>query len=371
SAQTAGMDKVWFRGFNDAEYMGWRPREWQNIMPNYKITMYLQRMLPLGAQLYRLQYEFGEGTVLLPEYLQRLHAQQELLKRWMYSLPEEFELTLSKVTQFTNSTHRSSGENTNLLMDFKELIMMYALYSTFMIRANRVALLGMLDENLTAPATSMGMRVFGVRDYFEAVAQTGHDQHFDRNVSMWQKNLSFHSCRMLCYESMDILCDVVQLSFILRLDLFTYGTTYVAIAGEMLNVLISQLGVDDANEKWKTKTRLGHVLCLLRSLQHWAPALYMFVYGIQALSDPSIVLDVDDMKKQGVEGNADVTTTGQTHGQVAERGSDKAVSDTEMPNPFPPNHIINLIVADLDVSLATFLAPAYPMLLLKIFASKV
>ncbi|KAJ1778284.1 hypothetical protein LPJ77_002309 [Coemansia sp. RSA 2523] len=371
STQTAGVDKVWFRGFNDAEYAGWRPREWQNIMPNYKITMYLQRMLPLGAQLYQLQCQFGNGTLSLAEYLQRLHAQQELLKRWMYSLPEEFELTLAKVTQFTNSTPRSSGENTNLLMDFKELIMMYALYSTFMIRANRVALLGMLDENLAAPATSMGMRVFGLRDYFEAVAQTGHDHHFDGNISMWQKNLAFHSCRMLCYESMDILCDVVQLSFILRLDLFTYGTSYVAIAGEMLNVLISQLGVDDANEKWKTKKRLGHVLCLLRSLQHWAPALYMFVYGIQALSDPSIVLDVDDMKKHeaeaAVSGVPDVTTP--IH--IEERRSDKAANDTEMPNPFPPNHIINLIVADLDVSLATFLAPAYPMLLLKIFASKV
>ncbi|KAJ2259838.1 hypothetical protein EV176_006826 [Coemansia sp. RSA 451] len=139
----------------------------------------------------------------------------------------------------------------------------------------------------------------------------------------------------------------------------------------MLNVLISQLGVDDANEKWKTKKRLGHVLCLLRSLQHWAPALYMFVYGIQALSDPSIVLDVDDMKKHeaeaAVSGVPDVTTP--IH--IEERRSDKAANDTEMPNPFPPNHIINLIVADLDVSLATFLAPAYPMLLLKIFASKV
>ncbi|KAJ2795052.1 hypothetical protein H4R21_005268, partial [Coemansia helicoidea] len=106
-------------------------------------------------------------------------------------------------------------------------------------------------------------------------------------------NLEFHKHRMHCYESIDILCNVVQLNFMLQLDLFTYGTTYVAIAGEMLNVLISQLGVEDHHVKWAAKTHLGHVLRLLRSLQHWAPALYMFVYGIQALSDPSLVLEVD------------------------------------------------------------------------------
>ncbi|KAJ2453758.1 hypothetical protein GGF42_003753 [Coemansia sp. RSA 2424] len=43
----------------------------------------------------------------------------------------------------------------------------------------------------------------------------------------------------------------------------------------------------------------------------------------------------------------------------------------EMISPFPPNHIISLIVDDLHTSLATFLAPAYPVLLLKIFASSV
>ncbi|KAJ2308481.1 hypothetical protein IWW55_000418 [Coemansia sp. RSA 2706] len=387
SQQTKDVGEVWFRGFTDPEYLGWRPTEWNEIKPNYKITVYLQRMLPLGAQLYRMQCRFGEGKLSLAEYLQHLHTQQELLKRWLYSLPEEFEITLAKVTHFTKGAtgQRSPSENKNLLMDFKELIMTYALYSTFMIRANRVALLGMLQENLAAPATSMGMRIFGLRDYFDAVAQTGQDCDFGAGgSSMWQKNLAFHKCRMQCYESMDILCDVVQLSFILRLDLFTYGTTYVAIAGEMLNVLISQLGVDDCNEKWKTKTRLGHVLCLLRSLQHWAPALYMFVYGIQALSDPSIVLDVEPDAQRGSSSehdssNVSPTATAiasaesdQAHPRPAPKDSGKATGEpAEMPNPFPPKHIINRIVADLDVSLATFLAPAYPMLLLKIFASKV
>ncbi|KAJ2672079.1 hypothetical protein IWW42_002982 [Coemansia sp. RSA 1085] len=390
SQQTQNLNKVWFRGFNDSEYKGWRPTEWNEIKPNYKITVYLQRMLPLGAQLYRLQCRFSEGSLPLAEYLQHLHTQQELLKRWLYSLPEEFEITLAKVTRFTKEAvgQRSPGENKNLLMDFKELIMTYALYSTFMIRANRIALMGMLQENLTAPATSMGMRIFGLRDYFEAVAQTGQECSFGLGEhSMWQKNLAFHKCRMQCYESMDILFDVVQISFILRLDLFSYGTTYVAIAGEMLNVLISQLGVDDQNERWKTKTRLGHVLCLLRSLQHWAPALYMFVYGIQALSDPSIVLeDMSEVAqsrsscqeevpngKATIVGADGVGVTPEKHSN--QRPSQSAGSDTtdanEMPNPFPPNHIINLVAADLDVSLATFLAPAYPMLLLKIFTSKV
>ncbi|KAJ2158853.1 hypothetical protein GGF46_003472 [Coemansia sp. RSA 552] len=377
--QTQNVESVWFRGFDHPEYEGWRPREWREIKPNYKITLYLQRMLPLGAQLYRLQCEFSSGNVSVFEYLQRLHSQQELLKRWLYSLPEEFEITLAKVTQYranagTGRQPSPSVENKNLIMDFKELIMTYALYSTFIIRANRVALLGMLKGDISCPGTTMGMRVFGMRDYFEAVEQSGDCDFGTVECSMWQKNLAFHKCRMQCYESMDILCDVVQLSFIMRLDLFTYGTTYVAIAGEMLNVLISQLGVSDSAEKWKTKTRLGHALCLLRSLQHWAPALYLFVYGIQAISDPSIVIEDDGMSRRVGKQVQNSESADGSHAQGAAKqgGAEPGDEDnTGISNPFPKNHIINLIADDLDVSLAAFLAPAYPMLLLKIFASTV
>ncbi|KAJ1730680.1 hypothetical protein LPJ61_002890 [Coemansia biformis] len=359
--QTRGVTEVWFRGFDDPEFEGWRPAAWREIKPNYQITVHLQRMLPLGAQLYRLQYDFSSKHLSLADYLQQLHTQQELLKRWLYSLPESFELTLAKVTKFTGSeaARRSPCENRNLIMDFKELIMTYALYSTFMIRANRVALLGMLGEDVTAPATSMDMRVFGLRDYLDAPEREDGARVGDFGAgasSKWQKNLAFHKYRMHCYEAIDVLCDVVQLNFILQLDLFTYGTTFVAIAGEMLNVLISQLGIEDRQVKWGAKTRLGHVLCLLRSLQHWAPALYLFVYGIQALCDPSLVLEPEE--------SDEVPATGRSS------RSDRApAADSDMKNPFPRNHIINLIVDDLDVSLATFIAPAYPVLLLKIFAS--
>ncbi|KAJ2475678.1 hypothetical protein IWW47_006457, partial [Coemansia sp. RSA 2052] len=180
-------------------------------------------------------------------------------------------------------------------MEFKELVMTFGLYHMLLVRANRVALLGMINESTAAPATSMHMQVFGFRDYYEAADQCAGGVDFgSEEYGMWQKNQAFHKCRMQCYESMNILCDVVQLSFMLRLNLFTYGTTYVVIAGEMLNVLISQMGVRDRQVQWKTKTRLAHVLCLLRSLQHWAPAIYLFAYGIQALSDPAMVLESGD-----------------------------------------------------------------------------
>ncbi|KAJ1814944.1 hypothetical protein LPJ56_002836 [Coemansia sp. RSA 2599] len=382
-----GSKQVWFRGFNDPEYSGWRPAEWKKITPNYKITAYLQRMLPLGAHLYRIQREFCEGQRSLGSYLQQLQSQQELLKRWMYSLPKEFEITQEKVLRLTRAAFSpaSHGDDANLIMDFKELVMTYGLYNTFLIRANRVALLGMLGENLSSPATTMHTRAFGLRDYIEAAdlglaaSGFGTGAGAAEEFSLWERNTMFHRCRMQCYESIDILCNVVQLSFMLRLNLFSYGTTYVAIAGEVLSVLVGHMGIRDKSSMRKTKMRLGHVLCLLRSLQHWAPAVYMFVNGIQALSDPSLVLEVDDAKMQelirkqkpdeqqriaGILG-ADSQQKDPVGGAL---GSD-ALQQSSAANPFPPNHIINLIVDDLDSTLTAFLAPAYPMLLLKIFAT--
>ncbi|KAJ2892205.1 hypothetical protein GGI21_005665 [Coemansia aciculifera] len=270
------------------------------------------------------------------------------------------------------------------------------------------------------------MQVFGFRDYYEAVDQgavdAGGADFGSKEYGMWQKNQAFHKCRMQCYESMNILCDVVQLSFMLRLNLFTYGTTYVVIAGEMLNVLISQMGVKDTQVQWKTKTRLAHVLCLLRSLQHWAPAIYLFAYGIQALSDPAMVLETSDSATTSTRtAAAEATRSGAgkkeqmpaTHPMSAllnpslpsgyssadssafanspsapsssrfstpaarhllrSGHAAQAVSGNtpEMLSPFPPNHIISLIVDDLQTSLAKFLAPVYPVFLIKLFASSV
>ncbi|KAJ2777221.1 hypothetical protein GGI15_004583 [Coemansia interrupta] len=381
SAQSPGPSAVWFRGFNDAEFSSWRPPEWRKITPNYKITAYLQRMLPLGAHLYGIQREFCEGRRSLSSYLQQLQTQQELLKRWMYSLPKEFEITQEKVLRLTRAAFNpaSHGEDANLIMDFKELVMTYGLYNTFLIRANRVALLGMLGENLDAPATTMHTRAFGLRDYIEAVDQglgpaaAGWLGASDSGgeSSQWEHNMAFHRCRMQCYESIDILCNVVQLSFMLRLNLFSYGTTYVAIAGEVLSMLVGQMGIRDRASMRKTKMRLGHVLCLLRSLQHWAPAIYMFANGIQALSDPRMVLDVGEDKMDELARKQRPEEQQRVAGILgAEPPQGAGAKDGGAPpNPFPPNHIINLIVDDLDSTLTTFLAPAYPMLLLKIFAS--
>ncbi|KAJ2686403.1 hypothetical protein H4R19_006714, partial [Coemansia spiralis] len=38
----------------------------------------------------------------------------------------------------------------------------------------------------------------------------------------------------------------------------------------------------------------------------------------------------------------------------------------EFPNPFPQNHVITQILDDLGLSLAEFLAPSFPILLLKL-----
>ncbi|KAJ1856662.1 hypothetical protein LPJ57_007191, partial [Coemansia sp. RSA 486] len=122
---------------------------------------------------------------------------------------------------------------------------------------------------------------------------------------------------------------------------------------------------------------------------HWAPAVYMFVNGIQALSDPSLVLDVDDAKmqdlirkqkpdeQQRIAGILGADTQQQKDSPVGSNGAigpetlhnQTSSSSSSFGNPFPPNHIINLIVDDLDSTLTAFLAPAYPMLLLKIFAT--
>ncbi|KAJ2810960.1 hypothetical protein FBU31_007873, partial [Coemansia sp. 'formosensis'] len=204
-------------------------------------------------------------------------------------------------------------------------------------------------------------------------------------------------------------------------NFYTLGSMVVFSICDLLVMNISSIKNRDPIIAWRAKSKLSNVFNILRLLRHWAPALNMFVAGFKALSDPDLCIDEprnsatlqrDGMNPEmldlkvsavGSEGEGDINgdITGLLHHkrrkgngqqQALRAANDSAYAQREavsvvapgyvkrdetlsyhaaepipeFANPFPPAHVVSLIIKDLGLSLAEFLAPAYPILLLRL-----
>ncbi|KAJ1948823.1 hypothetical protein EC988_005015 [Linderina pennispora] len=293
------------------------------------------------------------------------------------------------------------------------------LYHTSMIRANRFVMKAMLGEPLSAPAPNVETQVFGIRDLYDST--TSPKQVRD---SIGHMNFYFHGCRIQAVKSANSLCHLVQAAYACKFNFYTLGSPIIFSIFELMVVHISFLRSRDSDIGWRAKSRLANIFNILRMLRHWAPALHTFVAGIRCLSDPTLCLDNPPNMSKLRNGMIDASmlamtdmpaNSGETSDEDAggnepeskrrrramSRGTaldsledarknietstaplgsqqpvdvkrDETLSYNaadpipEFPNPYPPNHVITLIIKDLGLSLAEFLAPSYPILLLKL-----
>ncbi|KAJ1849597.1 hypothetical protein LPJ73_003698, partial [Coemansia sp. RSA 2703] len=333
----------------------------------------------------------------------------ERMRAWRTMLPAALVLDGDMVAAYQLAIRPGSAASVREIdlraARVKEAVGLLLVYHTFVVRANRLVMKRLLGERM-GPAPDVVTGAFGVRDLYDCPEVAGTE-------GLGVLNMRFHGCRLQAAESASALCSLVQAFYACRFNLYTLGSPVVFAACELLAVSASALRNRDAHMAWRAKARLSNVFNVLRMLRHWAPALHVFVAGIRVLSDPLLCLDepsapsnacelsegsVADvkeeedavlpvMRRRGVRlpGALESVRDARTNilHSIAPRGvrlsTDVRRDETlsyraadpvpEFPNPFPKRHVISLIIGDLGLSLAEFLAPAYPILLLKLGAA--
>ncbi|KAJ2450044.1 hypothetical protein EV183_004540 [Coemansia sp. RSA 2336] len=413
-----------FCGPSDPEFMSMRPPNSPCFGRESLTGAYLQQLLVVYAKFFVLKCQARAGKVDLCRLLKGLWAFRERMDVWRNSLPPSMVLDHSLVADYLETIKPESSATSREIdlkaSHLKDVIMLLLAYHTFLVRANRFVMKMMLGEPLDVPPPDISTLAFALRDLYDSKTSPPVVAE-----SIGYMNMYFHGCRIQAIKSANALCSIAQAAYLCKFNFYTLGSQIVFTMLEILVVYVSFLGNYDENIAWRSKSRLSNVFNILRMLRHWAPALHVFVAGIKALSDPRFyleeprnfnaikreildpaMLDMSDSPidsaaasdaeesgsvlpkrrrvvrmPQALESPSDARTNIMT--SIAPHGSaepgvrrDETLSYRaadpipEFPNPFPPNHIISLVIKDLGLSLAEFLAPAYPILLLKIIPSQ-
>ncbi|KAJ1880766.1 hypothetical protein H4R99_005047 [Coemansia sp. RSA 1722] len=421
-ADPQNRPRIRFRGPSDAEFMHIRPEGSPCFDRASMSGSYMQQLLVIFAKFFVQAGQARRGNTGLGQLLKGLWVYKERMRMWRYSLPPELVLDNTMVDQYLDIINPASPATQREIdirsSRLKDIIMLLMTYHTFVVRANRYVMKMMLGEPLNVPAPDVSTMGFGIRDLYDSKTSPQMVQE-----GLGHMNMYFHGCRIQAIKSANALCSIIQAAYACRFNFYTLGSPIIFTVFELLVVYISFLHNHDANIVWRSKARLSNIFNILRMLRHWAPALHMFVAGIKALSDPTLCLEEPrnfntfkrevmdpamlDMSDSPVDSAAvsddesdntlmppkrrrvvrlpralETIKDARTNilNSIAPRGiklsTDVKRDETlsyraadpipEFPNPFPPKHIISLIIRDLGLSLADFLAPAYPILLLKL-----
>ncbi|KAJ2553612.1 hypothetical protein EV175_002879 [Coemansia sp. RSA 1933] len=418
-----------FRGPNDEEFMRMRPEGSPCFNRRAVSAAYTQQLLVIFAGFNILISKAKRNEGGLENILKGLWIFKERMRAWRNSLPSDLVLDNGLVSEYLEAISPSSTASPRdidvMASQLKDIIMMLMLYHTFLVRANRYVMKLMLGERIDLPPPDVSTAAFGIRDLYDCTT-------LPPMVSggLGFMNMYFHGCRIQAITSANALCSLVQAAYACKFNFYTIGSPIIFTMFEVLVTYVSFLRSRDDSIRWRAKSRLSNVFNILRMLRHWAPALNLFVAGIKNLSDPHLCLEeprnfqvfkrnvldpaMMDMSEspvdslgvsedenraplsmlppkrrrvvhlpQALESTNDARTNIMT--SSAPPGTTQSRSDVkrdetlsyraanpipELPNPFPPKHIISLIIKDLDLSMAEFLAPAYPILLLRLTPAK-
>ncbi|KAJ2730516.1 hypothetical protein IW152_005182 [Coemansia sp. BCRC 34962] len=431
-ASTEPRPNIRFRGPSDPEFMRLRPQGSPCFNRAATSGSYIQQLLVVFARVLAEQDKVRKGLVGFDKLLKGLWAFKERMRAWRYSLPADLVVDNSMVAGYLDAIRAESQASPDEIdlkaARLKDAIVLFLTYHSFIIRANRFVMKAMLGEPLDLPPPDISTAAFNIRDLYDSTTPSQVVE-----ASLGDMNFAFHGCRTQALESGNALCNIVQAVYMCRFNFYTLGSTVVFSISDLLAMNISLLKNRDANIAWRAKSKLSNVFNILRLLRHWAPALNMFVAGFKALSDPDLCIDEPcnsttiqregmspgmlDLKTSPTSLNGDGDFSGdekmglpsQKRRKVAELqklasmtpsddGAEKFASNSnpeaasvvapgcvkrdetlsyhaaepipEFANPFPPTHVVSLIIKDLGLSLAEFLAPAYPILLLRLIPAR-
>ncbi|KAJ2401394.1 hypothetical protein GGI23_001427 [Coemansia sp. RSA 2559] len=416
--------KLRFRGPSDDEFMRMRPEGSPCFNRRAVNAAYMQQLLVIFAGFNVRISSAKRNEDGLEQMLKGLWIFKERMRAWRHSLPSDLVLDNGLVSKYIDAISPSSTASPRdidiMASQLKDIIMTLMLYHTFLARANRYVMKMMLGERIDLPPPNVNTAAFGIRDLYDCTTLPPMVSE-----GLGYMNMYFHGCRIQAISSANALCSLVQAAYACKFNFYTLGSPIIFTMFEVLVTYVSFLRNRDENINWRAKSRLSNVFNILRMLRHWAPALNLFVAGIKSLSDPHLCLeeprnfqafkrDVMDpammdmtespvgslgvseddecgrtsmlpLKRQRVvrlpralettnDARTNIMTSSaplgaRSHSNVKrdETLSYRAADPIpEFPNPFPQKHIISLIIKDLDLSLAEFLAPAYPILLLKL-----
>lgn len=279
-----------------------------------------------------------------------------------------------------------------------EILYVHMMFDSLRLKAHRIGLIILMHEDLEMVRNFQHSRVFAVSEIpIEPSREPIMGSHAED--SAWFKELMESA-----NETASHLYTLLKFNHQFGFDLHAYTVVIVGTLLQLGLVYVGQVQSQDSQVAWQAMLRLARILGMIRSLDRWGPALYIFTNILKALGRSDLIMrlpspetrarlvadtrkptstgsrsmsvDSDGSANQNKRKNEDSNMHGdekryefsdQHHGDphsvTNSLDSPNSMNEDEfVANPFPPDHVISHIMKEQNVSTATFFSPTLPIL---------
>ncbi|KAJ2737019.1 hypothetical protein IW152_000282 [Coemansia sp. BCRC 34962] len=403
-------------------------------------------LLSIICELYLRQYKIGNrfNRILRGEksgryYISYLQEWDRQMLEWRQSLPAYLRDDLgelARTTQPLDGRRRRmnlSGLSENEMWMKRhqwnqevgraiEVLYVHMVFDMVRIKAHRVGLMVLLHEDLDMVRNFQCSKAFASLELpplpnGEPPVLVSHSEDAEH----------FRTYAAAANDAASHLYTLLKFSHQFGLDLHGFTTVIIGTLLQASLVYVGQVQSRDSRLAWHAMLRLARILGMIRSLDRWGPALYIFTNILKALGRPELILQMPSpetraqlaadtrrptaisgrsmsvdsaattesdpcmdsccyplvpasgfvcsnsrgkRKNDGLDSHGDEKRYefsdhhhGDPHSVSGSLDSPLSLADEdEVPNPFPPEHVISHIMREQKVSTATFFSPTLPIL---------
>ncbi|KAJ2451555.1 hypothetical protein EV183_003540 [Coemansia sp. RSA 2336] len=201
-----------------------------------------------------------------------------------------------------------------------EVIYVHMMFEMARIKAYRIGLMMLMHEDLDMVRNFQHSKAFTIQDLPRLAHKTPITGTYEEDRDL------FHYFAEAASKAASHVYDMLKFNQQFGLDLHAYGTTIISTLLQVSLVYVGQVQSRDVRLAWHAMLRLARILAMIRSLDRWGPALYIFTNILKALGRPELILQVPspqtraqlaaDTRKPAVtqdrSGSVDSTGTGES-----------------------------------------------------------
>ncbi|KAJ2798069.1 hypothetical protein H4R20_004955, partial [Coemansia guatemalensis] len=167
-----------------------------------------------------------------------------------------------------------------------EVLYVHMMFEMTRVKAHRIGLMMLLHEDLDMVRNFQYSKAFTVQDLPRLAHKAPLNDTYEEDREL------FHNLAEAANEAASHVYDMLKFNYQFGFDLHAYSTIIISTLLQVSLVYVGQVQSGDTRLAWHAMLRLARILGMIRSLDRWGPALYIFTNILKALGRPELILRV-------------------------------------------------------------------------------
>ncbi|KAJ2497030.1 hypothetical protein GGH96_005398 [Coemansia sp. RSA 1972] len=167
-----------------------------------------------------------------------------------------------------------------------EVLYVHMMFEMARIKAHRVGLMMLMHEDLDMVRNFQYSKAFTIQELPRLAHKAPVTGSYEEDRDL------FHHFAEAANEAAAHVYDMLKFNQQFGLDLHAYSTIIISTLLQVSLVYVGQVQSRDMRLAWHAMLRLSRILAMIRSLDRWGPALYIFTNILKALGRPELILQM-------------------------------------------------------------------------------